>query len=177
MIRFGLAVGKSKRVFRSAAYGQDWEVISLASVTALQARMMTLLPQPYGLFSWLCEVVGPRRAVELPIDLPQNATEIAQTLREQMWAEHTPRPRSPVRPPSPPKTISTKRKTPPAAAAFDTIVISDDYDTDEMTRKTPKKRPRPDHSLSRFPPSQEISTPEGSDLDVVPKKPRKFRSW
>lgn len=176
MIRFGLAVGRNKKVFRSASYGQDWEVISLESVTVLHARMATLLPQPYGLFSWLCEVVGPRRAADLPIDMPPNAKEIAQTLRQQMWAEPSPRPETPARSPSPPKHITLKRKAPSIPGP---IEISDEYDTDE--RHAPRKHNTPSTSkkrraaISRFPPSQSVSSPGSSDMGFEPKKPRKFR--
>lgn len=76
---------------------------------------MHILPQPYGLFHWLMEVIGGRRAIELDIENPPNSSQMVQDIRARLWAPpaklRSESPETIARPASPVKHIPMKRKS------------------------------------------------------------------
>lgn len=141
-------------------------------IAKLDEIMMQLLPQPFGVFRWLMEVVGARRAIELDVGLPPGAAQLALDHRAQLWALparlRSTTPAEIDRPGSPVKHIPRKHKR------DEVIEISSDDDGVINVGAVETKRKRGNQTRHVQRECRSISPPGPDDLIIIPKKPRQY---
>lgn len=183
VIRFGLGKARTYRAFKNPKYEQDWVVLERQEIIKQHERMMELLPQPFGIFRWLMELVGPRRAIELDVERPPNATKIALDFRTRLWAVpatlRSPSPGPIDIPNTPVKHIPQKRRSANDVHGNGVIEITSDEEEERVVRRGSQKRAPGTGNQTKHVSRQTYSiSPPNTDDDnswIVTKKPRARR--
>lgn len=148
MVRFGIGFAKHRTIYHAAKFNFAWEPHQQTTIIHKHDQMMHLLNQPFGMFHWLCIVIGAEEvklyAEEGHIHLPSNGVDVIQG---QLMVQHIGQVR--LRPQNPPAASGSgsqsllPQKRSRTGLQHDVIEISDDEfqtDDEDLGGATKKKK-------------------------------------
>lgn len=137
MVRFGIGFAIHQTIYNSPKYEFAWKAHLPGTILKMHDRMMHTLPQPHGMFHWLCGLIGVEEvrlyAEEGHIQMPSNGIDV---IRGQLQVEKSGRVRLRAQTPPTPSGSGSQNNLPRKRSynglPTDTIEISDDeIETDD----------------------------------------------
>lgn len=144
MVRFGIGFAKHDTIYHAAKYKVAWEAHKPEVIHQMHDQMMHTLAQPFGMFHWLCSLIGAEEVklyvAEGHIKTPSIGVDV---MEGKLAVETAGRVR--LRAQTPPAASGSRlsRKRSHGGAADKTIEISDDEiisDDEDLGGATKKKR-------------------------------------